>query len=173
MLIIVKLIPDRRSSKNCIWGPSHFSQFENHWLHPSVARRALLRQLLVARHIKVVVPGVREDDLASRDLARCLEPENVCHSITTRATLKRQLKETLYTRHRNTAEPMIVGKDKKAILQALHTDAVNKAVKSHERNVVLDGRPPPISNSEKDLTWAPTRAESRKMQASTSVQTAA
>ena len=24
-------------------------------------------------------------------------------------------------------------------------------VKSHERNVVLDGRPPPISNSEKDL----------------------
>ena len=27
---------------------------------------------------------------------------------------------------------------------ALHTDAVNKAVKSHERNVVLDDRPLPI-----------------------------
>ena len=31
--------------------------------------------------------------------------------------------------------------DRKATLQALHTDAVDKAVKSHERNVVLDGRP--------------------------------
>ena len=43
-------------------------------------------------------------------------------------------------------------KDRKATLQAFHPDAVNKAVKSHEKNVVLDGRPPPISNSEKDLT---------------------
>ena len=41
---------------------------------------------------------------------------------------------------------------RKATLQALHTDAVDKAVKSHERNVVLDGRPPPISSSEKELT---------------------
>ena len=56
------------------------------------------------------------------------------------------------TRHRNTAEPMVVVKDRKATLKALHTDAVNKAVKSHERNVVLDGRPPPISNSVKYLT---------------------
>ena len=44
---------------------------------------------------------------------------------------------------------MMVAKNKKA---ALHTDAVNKAVKSHERNVVLDGRPPPSSDSQKDLT---------------------
>ena len=46
----------------------------------------------------------------------------------------------------------MVEKDRKATLQSLHTDTVNKAVKSHERNVVLDGRPPPISNSEKGLT---------------------
>ena len=45
---------------------------------------------------------------------------------------------------------MMVERDRKATLQALHNDAVSKAVKSHERNVVLDGRPPPISNSEKD-----------------------
>ena len=44
---------------------------------------------------------------------------------------------------------MMVKNDRKA---ALHTDAVDKAVKSHERNVVLDGRPPPISSSEKKLT---------------------
>ena len=31
----------------------------------SVAQRALPRKLLVARHIKVVVLGVREDDMAS------------------------------------------------------------------------------------------------------------
>ena len=81
-------------------------------------------------------------------LARCLEPGNVCHSITTRATSKRQMKETLYTRHQNTVESLLVEKDRKA----LHTDAVNKAVKSHESNVLQDGRPLPISDSEKDLT---------------------
>ena len=41
--------------------------------------------------------------------------------------------------------------DRKATLQALHTEAVDNAVMSHERNVVLDGRPPTISSSEKDL----------------------
>ena len=77
---------------------------------------------------------------------------NVCHPITTRAIPERQMKETLYTRHRNTVEPMMVENDRKATLQALHTTAVVKAVQCHERNVVLDGRPPPISNSEKELT---------------------
>ena len=47
---------------------------------------------------------------------------------------------------------MKVKNDRKATLQALHTDAVDKAVKCHETNVVLDGRPPPISSSEKELT---------------------
>ena len=90
--------------------------------------------------------------LSAQYLARCLEPGNVCHPITTRATLERQMKETLCTRHRNTVEPMMVKNDRKATLQTLHTDAVDKAVQSHERDVVLDGRPPPIRGSEKDLT---------------------
>ena len=47
---------------------------------------------------------------------------------------------------------MMVVNDLTATLQAVHTDAVIKAVKRHERNVVLDGRPPSINNSEKDLT---------------------
>ena len=46
----------------------------------------------------------------------------------------------------------MVEKDRNATLQAFHTHAITKAIKSTERNVVLDGRPPPISNSEKDLT---------------------
>ena len=90
--------------------------------------------------------------LSALYLARCLERGNVCHPITTRATPERQMKETLYTRHRNTVEPMMVKNDRKATLQALHTTAVVKAVQCHERKVVLDGGPPPISNSEKELT---------------------
>ena len=90
--------------------------------------------------------------LSAQYLARCLEPGNVCHSITTRTTPARQMKETLYTIHRDTVESMMVKNYRKATLPALHTDAVDKAVKSHERKVVLDGRPPPISSSEKDLT---------------------
>ena len=62
------------------------------------------------------------------------------------------MKETLYNRHQNTVEPMMVKNYRKATLQALHTDAVDKAVKSHEWNVVLDGWSPPISSSEKELT---------------------
>ena len=75
-----------------------------------------------------------------------MKTENVCHSITTKATPKRQMKETL---DRNTVEPMMVENDRKA---TLHTDAVTKAVKSHEIKVVLDGCPMPITNSEKDIT---------------------
>ena len=46
--------------------------------------------------------------LSAQYLARCLEPGNVCHPITTRAIPERQMKETLYTRYRNTVEPMMV-----------------------------------------------------------------
>ena len=41
---------------------------------------------------------------------------------------------------------------RKATLQALHTNTVDKAVKCHERNGMLDGRPPPISSAKKELT---------------------
>ena len=105
-------------------------------------------------HTEAEMLKVREHSelLSAQYLARCLEPGNVCHPITTSAIPERQMKETLYTRHRNTVEPMMVNNDRKATLQALHTAAVVKAVQCHERNVVLDGRPPPISKSEKELT---------------------
>ena len=105
-------------------------------------------------HTEAEMLKVREQSelLSAQYFARCLEPGNVCHPIITRATPERQMKETLYTRHRGTVEPMMIKNDRKATLQALHTDAVDTAVKYHERNVVLDGRPPPISSSEKVLT---------------------
>ena len=62
------------------------------------------------------------------------------------------MKETLYTRHQNTVDPMMVENDRKATLQTFHTASVVKAVQCNERNVVLDGRPPPISNSEKECS---------------------
>ena len=86
--------------------------------------------------------------LSAQYLARCLEPGNVCHSIITRETTKRRMKETLFTRHRNTVEPMLED-NRKATLQAIHTDAVNKAVKDQINNIVLNGLPHPINDSEK------------------------
>ena len=104
-------------------------------------------------HTEAEMLKIREHSelLSAQYLARCMEPGNVCHPITTRATPDRQMKETLYTRHRNTVEPMMVKNDRKATLQAFYTDAVDKTVERHKRNVVLDGRPPPIISSEKDL----------------------
>ena len=81
-------------------------------------------------------------------MARCLEPGNVCHSITTREAPKRWMKETLLTRHRNTVEPMMLVDNRKAI----HTDAVSMAVKDHQKNIVLDDLPHLINDSEKYLT---------------------
>ena len=59
-------------------------------------------------HTEAKMLKVREhaELLSAQYLARCLEPGNVCHSITKRANPERQMKETLYTRHRNT-----VGRD--------------------------------------------------------------
>ena len=89
--------------------------------------------------------------LSAQYLAKCLEPENVNFSITTREPPKRMMKETLFTRHRSAVEPLMIAKDRKTTLQVIHTMAVNQAVTSLGRNVVFDDRPP--SNiSEKELT---------------------
>ena len=105
-------------------------------------------------HVEAKMLKVREHSelLSAQYLARCLELGNVCHSITTRETSKKRIKETLFTRHRNTVEPMIIADNRKASLQAIHTDAVNKAVKDQRKNIVFDDFPHPINDSEKDLT---------------------
>ena len=83
-------------------------------------------------HTEAEILKVKEHSklLSAQYLARCLEPGNVCHPITTRATPERQMKETLYTRHRNTVEPMMVNTDRKATLQAFHTAAVVNSQRS-------------------------------------------
>ena len=64
------------------------------------------------------------------------------------APLGYSMKETLNTGHRNTVEPMMIAKDRKATLHEFHADAVTKAVESHERNVVIYGRHPPIRHNQ-------------------------
>ena len=94
--------------------------------------------------------------LSAQYLARCLEPENVNNSINTRDIPKSRMKETLFTRHRSTVEPMMIAKNRKETLQTIHTkavnQAVNQAVNSQRRNVVLDDRPTLITISEMELT---------------------
>ena len=46
--------------------------------------------------------------LSAHYFAKCIEPYNACHSITTRDLLKRRLQDTLFTRHRHTVEPVMV-----------------------------------------------------------------
>ena len=67
-------------------------------------------------------------------------------------TPKRRMKGTLFTRHRNTVERMLIADNRKTTLQAIHTDTVNRAVKDQKKNIVLDDLPHPINDSEKDLT---------------------
>ena len=62
---------------------------------------------------------------------------------------KRRMKETLFTRHRNTVEPMMLPDNRKTTLRAIHTDTVNKAVKDQKNNIVLDNLPHPINDSAK------------------------
>ena len=48
------------------------------------------------------------------------------------------MKDTLVTRHRNTVDPIMLAENRKATLQTIHTDAVNKANKDQKNNIVLD-----------------------------------
>ena len=77
---------------------------------------------------------------------------SVNFSMTTREPPKRMMKEILLTRHRSAVEPLMIAKERKTTLQAIHTMTVNQAVTSLGRNVVLDDRPPAINISEKELT---------------------
>ena len=84
-------------------------------------------------HIEAKMLKAREHSelLFAQYLAGCLEPGIVCHSITIRETHKRPMKESLFTRHSNTVEPMMLANNRKATLQEIHTDAVLLSTHSH------------------------------------------
>ena len=47
---------------------------------------------------------------------------------------------------------MMLSDNRKAILQAIHTNTVNKAINDHKNNILLDYYPHPINNLERNLT---------------------
>ena len=61
------------------------------------------------------------------------------------------MKETLFTRHHHTVEPIMIAMDRQVTLQTIRTSAIKRAVNSKEVNVVLDDCSPLINNSEKDI----------------------
>ena len=92
--------------------------------------------------------------LSAQYLTRCLEAGNVCHSITTRKTSKRRMKDTLFTRHRNTVEPMMLADNRKATLHAIHTDAVVVVCPLQPSSSVNSGCPGPESSILVSSRWA-------------------
>ena len=101
------------------------------------------------KHVEMLKVREYSELLSAQYLARCLKPGNVCHSITTKETPKRRMKETLFTRHCNTVKPMMLADNRKATLQVIHPDAVNKAVKDQKKRIVLDDLSHPINDSKK------------------------
>ena len=69
------------------------------------------------RHVEAEMLKVREHSelLSAQYLARCMEAENVCHSITTRETPKRQMKDTIHQASQH-VEPMMLADNRKATL---------------------------------------------------------
>ena len=100
------------------------------------------RMLLVEDHVNL---------LSAQYLIHGLDTENVCHHITTMGHPPREMKETLFTRHNQTAVPLLAN-TKKASLQAVHTSFVNTAIDNMTDNRVLNYRPPPINGEETYLT---------------------
>ena len=90
------------------------------------------------------------DLLYAQYLVQCLDPDHVCHNITTMDIPPRQMKHTLHTRHYPTVQPLLAA-TKKETLQAVHTEAVTRAINSQQPNRVLHNRPPPISLEEDTL----------------------
>ena len=76
-------------------------------------------------------------------LAKCLQPTNVCHNITTRGPPLRWMKPTLYTRHRTTVELRMTDDNLKDTLKSIHTAAVNR--RRIEYSMIS---PPSINNNE-------------------------
>ena len=105
-------------------------QLQKHPVHTECHKMSGVDHL----YIEAKVLKVREHSelLSAHYLARCLEPGNVSNSITTRDTPKRRMKETLFTGHRRTVEPMMVANDRKATQRAIDTSAFNQDV-SYEK----------------------------------------
>ena len=84
------------------------------------------------------------DLLSAQYLVQCLDPDHVCHNITTMDDPPHQMKHTLHTRHYPTVQPLLAATEKET-LQAVHTES--SCHQGHQQpNRVLHNRPPPFSS---------------------------
>ena len=90
------------------------------------------------------------DLLSAQYLVQCLDPDHICHIVTTMDDPPCQMKHTLHTRHYPTVQPLLAATNKEAF-QAVYTDSVTRAINSQQPNRVLHNRPPPISLEEDTL----------------------
>ena len=90
------------------------------------------KMLLVENHLSL---------LSAQYLVYCLDTEIVCHHITTLDHPPREMKESLFTTHKQTVLPLLAN-TKKASLQAVHTSFVNTEIDNMTYNRVLNYRPP-------------------------------
>ena len=89
--------------------------------------------------------------LSAQYIVHCLDTENACHHITTLDHPQSEMKKTRFTRHNQTVLPLLANSTK-ASLQAVHTSFVNTAINNMTDNIVLNYRPPSISDEEIYLT---------------------
>ena len=88
--------------------------------------------------------------LSVQYLVNCLEEDYVCHGITTQEPRPRPRNETLHSRHHSTVLPRL-GSSMMKSHHNLHTHGVYSAIQLQGSNIVLNERPPPISDEEQRL----------------------
>ena len=81
--------------------------------------------------------------LSVQYLVQCLDTENVCHHITKMDLQRREMKETIFSRHYQTVLPLLTN-NRKDTLQALHASFVNTAIGN-----MKDNNRPSFINGEK------------------------
>ena len=94
--IINNAAPDWSPNQHANYRTIQYTQNEALRISPDCHKMSSMDQL----HTEAEMLKAREHSELSyvQYLARCMDPENACHSMTTRGTLKRKMQETLYTR---------------------------------------------------------------------------
>ena len=80
--------------------------------------------------IEMLTVKQHSDLLYAQCLVQCLDPDHVCHNITTMDDPPRQMKHTLLTKYYPTVQPLLAAT--KETLQAVHTEAVSRAINSQQ-----------------------------------------
>lgn len=96
------------------------------------------------------------DMIASQYLANCQQPGHPCHDVVGRPEGRRRMKPTLNVRYalnvNSAANGVPLPVEPKKIVAEIHRQFVSTSIARSGENIVLGGRPPPISSDELDLS---------------------